>query len=615
MSGQIERLLVLFLYKKLMQNEIANAPISNLPMDMLTDDMQRLVNEKKSAREFQERRHLEWNENYELYRSKTRTNRLTQRQAVNVPLMKETLKTILSNVDEPPLIEWKELSGDPDKELYFQEIWNDDFDRLNLPGVDIQDKKSVLLYGRSFKKLNWVDNAFDVQVLDIFDVIIDPMVTPLDIETARFIVHQNIFRSVRDILADDRYTEAGKNSLKTWLLTKQGMVQTAQNREELMKKHERLKAMGVSSTSFAKFAGGDVIVNLTEHYTHQWDEKKMEFVRRVYTYAEDSIPLLDDTLEELLGVTFWPFVSWGEDIESQDFWSDALADLVRVPNKIINVWFSQLVENRTLKNFQMHWYDATIQGYQPQTYEPGPGRMLPAPGDPNKTILPVAIDGLDDTMKAIDFLTKMIESGTAATAIEKGETPDKSITLGEVQILVGKAMERTVSMAKFYRRAWQEFCMKYQAIVSANATGSVTLYKASRDGKLWPKTLYASDWKSDKGYRAVVRSTSEQEEEKTKAVQRFQFLLKMFPGNPVLTRIAQRRSLGIVELTPEEIREVEEAQKQMDEQKANAELAVMTPKIEPTAPVTPTAPAPTNPQADGGGDQEISKMMQELANL
>lgn len=265
----------------------------------------------------------------------------------------------------------------------------------------------------------------------------------------------------------------------------------------------------------------------------------------------------------------------------------------------------------------MHWYDATVQGYQPQTYEPGPGRMLPAPGDPNKTILPVAIDGLDDTMTAIDFLTKMIESGTAATSIEKGEAPEKATTLGEVQILVGKAMERTVSMAKFYRRAWEEYCVKYERIVSANANGSRTLYKTSRDGKLWPKTIYTTDWESPKGYRAVIRSSSEQEAEKTKGVQRFQFLLNMFPGNSALIRIAQRRSLDIVDLTPEEVREVVDEQKRMDEARANAELSAMNPTpanpAAPTAPVVPTEPA--TPESSGNDEKEIIDMMNQLQTM
>ena len=44
---------------------------------------------------------------------------------------------------------------------------------------------------------------------------------------------------------------------------------------------ERLKTMGVGNDEFGYFAGGDVIVNLTEHYSKTWNVKKKEFERRV----------------------------------------------------------------------------------------------------------------------------------------------------------------------------------------------------------------------------------------------------------------------------------------------------------------------------------------------
>ena len=38
----------------------------------------------------------------------------------------------------------------------------------------------------------------------------------------------------------------------------------------------------------------------------------------------------------------------------------------------------------------------------------------------------------------------------------------------------------------------------------------------------------------------------------------------MFPNNPALRRIAEKRSLEILDLTPDELKEVEEAEKQME---------------------------------------------------
>ena len=91
----------------------------------VTDELiERLRREKESGFEYQERKHDDWNDNYELFRGKVRTNRLTQRQAVNIPLMKETIKTLLSKIDEPPSVDWKENGGNEDKEILYQEIWD-----------------------------------------------------------------------------------------------------------------------------------------------------------------------------------------------------------------------------------------------------------------------------------------------------------------------------------------------------------------------------------------------------------------------------------------------------------------------------------------------------------
>jgi len=374
---------------------------------------------------------------------------------------------------------------------------------------------------------------------------------------------------LREILADKRYSEEGKNKLREWSDSKSGTIQSGQNKEELERKQERMKAMGVNSDEFDRFSGGDVVVNLCEHYTKFWNKKTEKFEKRVVVYAQEDIELLDETLKDLIGVDFWPFVVWSEDPENNDIYADGVGDLVRTPNKILNIWFSQLVENRTLRNFQMHWYDATKQSYQPQTYEPGPGRMLPAPGNPNEVIMPVDIQGLDETMTAIDFLIRIVERGSGAIAIDKGVSEKKQITLGEVEMLVGKAMERTVGMSKFYRSAWYELATKWNEMIHKNPSGRMELHKTGTNGKIFTKIVYSSDWKGD--YEPTVGSSSEQEEEQMKGIQKWQFLLGMFPNNPVLRKIAEKRSLEIVDLTPQELQEVQDAEERISEQQVQGQ--------------------------------------------
>lgn len=568
----------------------------------------KLITEKESGNRLQERKHLDWDDNYELYRNKVKTNRLTQRQAVMIPLMKETIKTILASVDDAPNIDWMEQGGNEDKEILFQELWDASMRENKVELIDIMDKKNVLLYGISTKMFNITEQGVDIDVLDTYDVTYDPLMQAGNIESARFIVRQNIFRTVREILADDRYTQEGKDSLKIWIEAPAGFQHSEAAREQWEAKMERARDMGVEHGDFPLYAGGDTLVNLTEHYTRIWDTKTSKWERRVVTYADNEVVLSDDSLKSLIGVDFWPFVVWNEDPETNDIYADSVADLVRTPNKVINVWFSQLVENRTLKNFQMHWYSAK-DGYTAQTYTPGAGVMLPAPpgDDINKVIKPVEINGLDDTMDAINLLTKIVERGSGATAIEKGQGETGTQTLGEINVLVGKAMERSVSMAKFYRLAWYETAWKWGKLMHANGPKIIKLYKKGASGRVYTKKILRGDWRSDEGYEPKVTSTSEQESDSIKTIQKFTFLRTQFPGNTALDVIAQKRMLESVNLTPEELKQVTDAQDALQDAQNQQQQAQQLPG-QPAGQVAP----PTENARESALLNEIGSLTNEL---
>ena len=537
--------------------------------------MDRLRKERRISIDFQDRRRQDWNDNYELYRNKIKTNRLTQRQISNIPLLKETVKTLLSQIDEAPMVEFADKAGDMDKSILLKEKWEKFFTDNKLELYDLQDKKNVLLYGRSFKKLNYTDRA-TVSILDIYDIVIDPLTNPFNIESAKFVIHQNIYKTVRQILADERYDTEAKDELKKYLNTSEAVIQGDINREEAEDRNKRLITMGVDSSDFDKFGGGDTLIHICEHYSKMWNKTTKKFEWRVFVYGDEKVLLLNESLFDLIGVDELPFCTWCEDIETQDFWNDSVADTIRTPNKIINTWFSQMTENRTLKNFQMHWYDATASDkYVPQTYEPGQGRMLPAPGDPSKTIKPVDVSGLEDTMAQIEYVIKVCERATGATAISKGTGEENKMTLGEVEILVGKAQERALTMSVFYRKSWEEFARKWLNLVEANEGDNdfELLNKKGASGKMYEKKVYKKDWKSDKGYDISVASSAEQEGEKTKSVQRFLLLKNYFPDNLPLTKIIQKKLFTLVDLTPTEIKEVQEYEdkKQQMIQEGNAQ--------------------------------------------
>jgi len=532
--------------------------------------------EKDAAVNFQKRRHEQWQSTYDLYRDIIHINALTQRQSVNIPIMKETKRTILSRIDESPSVFFdcleKGVKG-RDKEIRTNELWQDDFDRCNFEAIDILEKNNVLLEGRTFKVLNYKGGRFEVEVPDNLDIVIDPKTSVINIETARYFTRLHIFKTLKEVLSDKKYSDEAKQKLKENLQADAvGGFLTFSGDATQQAKDKILQDLNI--TNFDELKAFDVLIELNEHFTNIWDEKGKKWVRYVLVIANDKTVLYKETLKKTLGIEFWPIVSWADDLDGKDFWSDGVGDVIRTPNKIANIYFSSMLENREYNNLSMFWY-LPVPGYNPQTYEPEPFGQYPAPliKDAQGNYMPieqvikqVAIPKLEDSLVSIDFLIKLIERATAATAIEKGVGEKKQITLGEVQELAAKSAERIVSMAKFYRRAWKEFAWKWLEITKANANekNPITLYKKSYDGSYYSEEVRPSDWISDKGYRIRVMSSSEQEGEAQASIQKLLAVKTQMPNNPALTKVINKRLVDFLKLTVEEVREIEGAEKQME---------------------------------------------------
>src|SRR3990172_3047612 len=103
-------------------------------------ELQMLLNNKETGYNYRERRQEAWRENYELYRDKVIINRLTQRQSVNLPLMKTTLRSLLKDVDDMPVIVFENLDNDKQAELFQNEYWKVTLEQNNAEIQDIVDK-------------------------------------------------------------------------------------------------------------------------------------------------------------------------------------------------------------------------------------------------------------------------------------------------------------------------------------------------------------------------------------------------------------------------------------------------------------------------------------------
>lgn len=530
----------------------------------------KLAEEKRVGLEYRERRHSNWNDNYLLERLKVETNRLTQRQEVCVPLMKGTIKSIMSKIGERPELTYEDKESNQDREIIIKEKWNDDFDRNTMTLLDKIDKKQQLICGRSYKKLNWKDGKFVAEVKDIFDILIDPKTKTTDIETARYIIELGIYRTVEEILADTKYDAEGLREFQNMIDEINGNESkgeepknitptnlTEQSQDDIVARNERMETLGAENLE-ESMAGADMIIELNQHFTLLWDGNK--WVRYVCVVANGTVLLSVKTLKEALGVTFWPFETWADDLDVSDFYSDSIGDIIRVPNQMINVWYSQYMENRTLRNYGMNFYDDTAgseDGWEPPEFEPRPGGWYGLPGKPSEIYQRVDIPDLSGAKDDIQFLINIAEKETASSDVEKGAVSDARRTLGEIEIAVSKAQERMTSMAPFYNLSWERFAMKWYLLTIANiGKGKQTLYKKNYQGILVPKQINKEDIYSEKGYKITAESSSQKSVEQIDKLNRLFAIKNEFPNNSKLIKAIQKRALKVAELNPDETQEI-----------------------------------------------------------
>lgn len=557
---------------------------SDLGISLVTPEMEMLSLNKESGYNYRERRQEDWLENYTLYRGIVTINRLTQRQSVHVPLMKQVIRTLLKDVDDMPVLYFENIDNDKQKEVFKNEYWKWTVQYNKMELNDIIDKKQVFLYGRSFDQWQIADGRVIQTIQDPQDILVSRYTDPTNLNTSRFLIHNHIYRSLTELESNPDYDQEAVSQLKSWYETEQGIVKVSENKNMATEKNRKMEDLGMSDVDSPVL--GEVIFETSIHIVMRAENEGDEEEFWVYVEAEDRVILMKKRLEEIIGKTvdnYWrthlPYTSWADDLERQDFWSDGVADIVRPGQKILDAWFSQLVENRTLRNFGMHYYDTTANegNWSPNTYNPQPWGWYGVPGDPNKIVKKVDIPALTESLNEMEFVISMIESSSGATKTQQGNIAERNITLGEVQLALGEAKERIKGMSKFYTQAWKQRGEIFLKLIEAgsNKLDAVKLQtKGKNTSKLYEREVSPQDWMTKSGYLCKIWSQEEKESADLEKIQKLQATTQLIPGNTKLIEIQMRKLLEFTGLAPDEINAVMQEEKTKAENPQLNQLAV-----------------------------------------
>lgn len=542
-----------------------------------------LLSNKRSGYNYRERRHDNWTENYTLYRDIVITDRLIQRQTVNIPLMKQVIRTLLKDVDDMPVLYFENLDNDKQAEKFKNEYWNVTVEDNNMEVQDIVDKKQVFHFGRSFDQWQIVDGKIKQTIIDPMDILIDRYTDSTNIDSARFLIHTHIFTPLSVIERNEMYDQEAVSRLKTFYASSLGLIRAKHNEEMLAEKNEKMADMGLEDVDSPIL--GETYVELSLHFVFRAENSKEDEQYWIYVEADDQEILMKKPLEEVIGVTkdhFWRthlnYCTWADDVEKQDFWSDGIADIVRPANKVLNAWFSQMVENRTLRNFGMQYFDSSIEGFTPGSYQPRPFGWYGVPGNPNELIKRIDIPDLSESLDEMGFVLQMVEKATGATATQQGDVQQKQVTLGEVQLALGEAKERIKGMSKFYTPTWKRRGLLFTKLIEAGSSklDAVKIYKKGRNtDDLYGREIVPNDWMTESGYRCKVWSQEEKNTQDTNTLQKIDYAKRIMPQNQKLNDVFKRKVLEFADLSPEETNAVMEEEKTTQEMIAGQQAMMM----------------------------------------
>jgi len=542
---------------------------------------------KESGYEYRKRRHEAWTENYTLYRDTVQINRLTQRQSVNIPLMKQTIRTLFKDVDDMPVIQFENLDNDKQKEIFQNEYWKWTLEQNNAELQDVVDKKQDFMFGRTFDQWQIVDGRIKFTIQDPQDILVDRYCDPTDLDSSRFLIHTHIFVPLSVLEKNEDYDKAEIRKLKLFHQSEQGLIKATTNEQMMIEKNQKMIDMGLSDATDPVL--GETIVELSMHFVYRKEEGDEEEQIYQYVEADDMAVLMKKPLEKVIGETsdnYWRnhynYNSWADDVDRQDFWTDGIADTVRTPNKVLNAWFSQLVENRTMRNFGMHYYNSSLEGFQPQTFNPVPwgwyGIPVGSGGSISEVIQKVDIPDLSESLDEMQFIMGVTEKSTGATATQQGVQTERQVTLGEVQLALGEAKERIKGMSKFYTHAWKKRAEKFLKLIEAapEKLDAVKIYKKGRNSdNIYLREIAPKDWMTKSGYTTRIWSQDEKNSQDTKSIEKLNAVVANIPGNPKLMEIYQRKLLEFADLTPEEVSEVMQYQTQMQQMMASQSQPMM----------------------------------------
>ena len=453
--------------------------------DKLADKLTKIAVEQfKTSFKFKKERLVDIRKNEEFYYGrKIKVPR--GRFGVPLPVMSAFIDTLMSKIDDPPIIKYsyKDIADLKISEK-ISSAWKIESapQNGNWAQKDRWAKKLAIFSGRAiFKIYSESDPSYKnyLEVVDYEDFHCEPMGGG-DLNNHLFVGQDNILRTKAQMLKNSKLGLYDSNQVNK-LISAYNDDSYQKNDNLYVKKAERLKKLGLDIMGGTYV--GQPIIRLVEWITDYEGEKYY----LLFNY-DTGIWVRAHKLKDVFESNLIPWVSWATHEDAFNFWSKAPADDVRPIADAMDVLFNQALDNRAKRNYGMRAYDPEIFP-DPAELEWQPNGLAMARAvEKGRTIgsgiYEFQTPEVSGTIDMVAFLDKFLGTKTGITPEAQGvaDTNQKvGIYFGNLQ----QVADRLGLYNKSYREGWVHLGKRYAWGLYEHMTEKMMVKMIGEEGSEW----------------------------------------------------------------------------------------------------------------------------------
>jgi|15BtaG_2_1085339.scaffolds.fasta_scaffold00965_7 hypothetical protein len=418
----------------------------------------RSLKERAHALQYRQKRESKWQLVDDLYHGYKKPSVVT-RANVHIPKMHGGIETFVSKIDDPPYINF-EAQAPQDMKRAFRLNALKDLDYVNGDWelVDILGKKMGAKYGRCvFKKYSTSEDGFTdyFDLVDVLDFYIDPTAGGLfPMRHASYLGHDNIIKSTHDLSDPKKYDQ----EVVEKIATKMTADSQADNDHQSLQK--RRQSLGLSQAVLIE----EESIRLSEHYTTFNGEKYIVLLAPDFNDAVRVVKLAD-----VYPSGDYPFATWAVYPDALEFWTPGVGELLIEVNIIQNISMSQMLDNITMRNYNMKAYDMTKVPDKSQLI-PRPQGLIAVNGDPRTIIQDIMPPEIDQSLALYNTMDRVNETETGLNRQSKGMPNSKRMSATEFAGLIEQTADRFFSANRTYKSAMRRVAQLYAKGIQQNMT-------------------------------------------------------------------------------------------------------------------------------------------------